>query len=135
MKTVFVDSFYYLALLNPRDVAHARARAISKGLSGRLVTTEYVLTEVADALAAPSNRSRFVALFQTLQADPSVTIVPASGEIFRRGVDLYRDRPDKEWSLTDCLSFVVMQDVQATDALTRDHHFEQAGFLALMKDS
>jgi uncharacterized protein len=68
-----------------------------------------------------------------LEADQSVTIVPASDDLFRRGVDLYRQRPDKDWPLTDCLSFVVMNDHGATEALTGDHHFEQAGFQALLK--
>jgi predicted nucleic acid-binding protein len=62
-----------------------------------------------------------------------VAIVASSRELFRRGFDLYADRPDKEWSLTDCISFVVMTDRRITDALTGDHHFEQAGFVAILK--
>jgi predicted nucleic acid-binding protein len=135
MRTIFVDSFYYLALLNPRDAAHARAIAASAGLSGRLVTTAYVLTEVADALSAPRDRPRFLALLDTLEADPEVTIIPSSEELFRRGVDLYRQRPDKDWPLTDCLSFIVMGDIGASEVLTGDHHFQQAGFRALLMES
>jgi predicted nucleic acid-binding protein len=119
-------------LLDPRDAAHGRALAASEGRSGHLVTTTYVLTEVADALAAPRDRPRFLALLETLKADPDVTIVPASDDLFRRGVDLYGQRPDKDWPLTDCLSFVVMGDVAATEVLTGDHHFQQAGFVALL---
>lgn len=132
MKVVFADTYYYLALLNPRDAAHARALAISATLSGRLVTTSYVLTEAADALAAPPDRPRFLALLATLEADPDVTIVPASEDLFRRGIELYRQRPDKDWPLTDCLSFVVMNDAGSTEALTGDHHFRQAGFQILL---
>jgi predicted nucleic acid-binding protein len=135
MKTTFADTFYYLALLNPGDAAHPRAVAASEGLSGRLVTTAYVLTEVADALAAPRDRPRFLALLQTLEVDPDVTIVPASDALFRRGVDLYRQRPDKDWPLTDCISFVVMRDFGATEALTGDRHFQQAGLVALLADA
>src|SRR5436309_785624 len=100
MRVIFADTYYYLAPLNPRDPAHAEAQAIGPRLSGRLLTTAYVLIEVADALAAPPDRPRFLALLKTLEADPDVTIVPASDDLFRRGVDLYRQRPDKDWPLT-----------------------------------
>lgn len=132
MRVVFADTYYYLAMLNPQDSAHARALAITTTLSGRLMTTSYVLTEVADALAAPPDRPRFLALLAVLEADPNVTIVPASEELFGRGVELYRQRPDKDWPLTDCLSFVVMGDAGSTEALTGDHHFRQAGFQTLL---
>ena len=68
-----------------------------------------------------------------LKRNPKVTIVPASQELFNRGVEFFRERPDKEWTLTDCTSFIVMQQGEMTDALTGDHHFEQAGFVALLK--
>ena len=132
MRMIFADTYYYLALLNPRDASHGRAIAAGRGLSSHLVTTAYVLTEVADALAAPKDRPRFLMLLKTLEADPGVTIVPADDRLFRRGVDLYRRRPDKDWPLTDCLSFVVMADFGVTEALTGDHHFRQAGYVALL---
>jgi len=88
---------------------------------------------VADALAAPCQRGVFAVLLERLLADPNVTIVPPSQELFERGVELYNDRPDKDWSLTDCISFVVMDQHSLTDALTGDHHFEQAGFGVLLK--
>lgn len=132
MKATFADAFYFLALFNPSDAAHAEAKAIGRRLTGRLVTSGYVLTEVADAFAAPCDRPRFLALLAALESNPSVTIVPASEDLFRRGVDLYRRRPDKGWPLTDCLSFVVMGDLGLTEALTGDHHFEQAGYVALL---
>jgi hypothetical protein len=98
-----------------------------------LVTTEWVLTEVGDALAAPVNRGLFLELLAALRADATVTILPASSALFERGVQLYGDRLDKGWSLTDCVSFVVMRQNNIADALTADHHFEQAGFVALLK--
>jgi predicted nucleic acid-binding protein len=133
MKATFADTFYFLALFNPGDAAHAEAKEIGRHLTGRLVTTGYVLTEVADAFAAPRDRPRFLALLAALEADPSVTIVPSTDDLFRRGVDLYRQRPDKDWPLTDCLSFVVMDEHGATEALTGDHHFQQAGYNALLR--
>jgi hypothetical protein len=128
MSDIFGDSFYFLALLNPRDAAHDRAVAASRALTGRLVTTEYILIEVADALSSPRDRPRFLALFDALTADPGTTIVPAHGDLLRRGLDLFRARADKDWPLTDCLSFVVMGELGLTEALTGDRHFMQAGF-------
>ncbi len=133
MTAVFADTFYYLALLSDSDVAHERAVRLSRSLPGRTVTTSWVLTEVADALAAPDLRHLFVALYDSLHGNPNVTIIPPTAELFDAGVGLYAKRPDKAWSLTDCISFVVMQRHRLTEALTGDHHFEQAGFRAMLK--
>lgn len=85
MNDVFGDTFYFLALLNPRDAAHERAVAASRGLSGPLVTTDYILLEVADALASPRDRPRFLALLEAIAADREITVVPADHGLFRRG--------------------------------------------------
>ena len=69
----------------------------------------------------------------SIEGDSSAVVVPAETDLFRRGLDLYHNRPDKEWSLTDSISFVVMKDRGLTEALTGDHHFEQAGFVALLR--
>jgi len=69
-----------------------------------------------------------------LQSSPDVRIVSSSDDWFERGVELYRQRPDKEWSLTDCISFAVMREMKISEALTGDHHFEQAGVKALLKE-
>ena len=98
-----------------------------------IVTTEWVLTELADAMACPPKRSGFLGLYQLLRSDPEVEIVPADAELFAGGVELFASRPDKDWSLTDCISFAVMRDRQIGHALTGDHHFEQAGFVAMLK--
>ncbi len=132
MTGTFADSFYFLALLNPKDRAHRHALQFTTIASMCLLTTEYVLLEVADAFAAPQDRPRFLHLMQMLRESPDAAVVPGSAELFARGVDLYRRRPDKQWSLTDCLSFVVMQDQGITDALTGDQHFRQAGFRPLL---
>ena len=132
MIATFADTFYYLALLNPKDQAHGEAMAIGAGLAGGLVTTRAVLTEVGDALARPADRPKFLALLAALEASPEVTIVPVDDDLFRRAVELYGARADKGWSLTDCLSFVVMRDLEVLDALTADRHFSQAGFRPLL---
>lgn len=133
MTQTFADSFYLLALFNPADAAHERALAVAEDLKGTLVTSDWILTEVADALSDPKNRTRCVEFIEDLRNSSSVEVVPASRERFDTGWELYRTRPDKDWSLTDCVSFIVMKERRITEALTGDHHFEQAGFTALLK--
>jgi predicted nucleic acid-binding protein len=134
MRRAFADSYFYLALADPRDADHAKAKEIGSAFDGAIVTTQWVLVEVADALCAPKDRKRFLGLLQILEADPKVTIVSADSSWFEKGLDFYGRRPDKEWSLTDCTSFVVMEHEQIREALTADIHFEQAGFIALLRD-
>lgn len=133
MSVCFSDTHFYLALLSEADQDHDRAAQVNRTLDASMVTTEWVLTEVADALSSPAHRELFLELMEALEADAEVTIVPATHELFARGVRLYRERPDKAWSLTDCISFVVMRDRGIREAVTADHHFEQAGFRALLK--
>ncbi len=134
MKAVFADSFYFFSAVNASDPAHSKAIAFSASFRGRLVTTGWVLTEFADGLARPaSNRSVFQQILGDLRARPDTLIVPMTDQLLQQGIDLYTQRPDKEWSLTDCISFVVMTREGISEALTGDHHFEQAGFVALLK--
>jgi len=133
MKGVFADTFYFLALCNPEDGAHKLAFDAYEDSSALLVTTTWVLTEVGDALCDPAHRNRFLGLLRTLDADPDAIVVPGTEELFRAGVAFFGKRPDKHWSLTDCISFVVMERHGIEEALTGDHHFEQAGFKALLK--
>jgi predicted nucleic acid-binding protein len=82
----------------------------------------------------PRARAAFVQLLSDLRADPSTIIVSAAPDLLAKACHLYGERPDKEWSLTDCSSIMVMQEQGLTDALTTDHHFEQAGFRALLRE-
>lgn len=129
----FADTSYLLALLNPGDELHASATKLSMGLDEPVVTTAWVLTELGDALHRGRNREIFGRFLDTLGEHQDFEIVPASPSLFDHGVALFRSRPDKEWSLTDCISFVVMSDKGISEALTADRHFEQAGFSALLK--
>jgi len=133
MKTVFADAFFFFALVNPRDAAHSAAVALARARPGRLLTTAFVLIEVADGLVTTPDRSLFQEILADLEQKPGATIVPPTQDLFERGIGLYISRPDKQWSLTDCISFVVMKEHDITEALTADHHFEQAGFVALLK--
>lgn len=132
MRTVFADTFFFIAQFNPRDLAHAKALAFTNSYQGRMLTTDWVMVELADAFAQPPNRGMFVALYEKLLASPELTIVPADRALLQQGFRLYSQRPDKEWSLTDCISFVVMQREGVTEALTGDRHFAQAGFTTLL---
>ncbi len=133
MTSVFADSFYFFAVLNRKDNAHQKAIEFAAQHSNPLVTTAWVLTELADGLAATAHRGVFSQLVARIRAEPGNEIIPPNEELMARGMALYDERPDKEWSLTDCISFVAMQDRKISDALTGDRHFEQAGFKALPK--
>ena len=135
MLLVFVDTAAWLALVNTRDALYAPARRVMDELnqqSARLITSEFVLIEVANAFSAPAFRTRAVTLIEGLRLLPNLNIAPVTAELLAAGWQLYRNRPDKEWSLTDCTSFIVMKQENVTQAFTSDHHFEQAGFVKLL---
>jgi predicted nucleic acid-binding protein len=133
MTTWFADTFYFLALANPNDPAHSQSRELATKIPGSLITTAWVVTELADALSAPINCPAFLRLWRRLRANPAVEIIPPDPALFERGIALFERRPDKEWSLTDCISIVVMTERGLGEALTGDHHFEPAGFRALLR--
>lgn len=91
------------------------------------------MAEVANALGDTRHRPQFPLLLDGLRQSPQAKIIPPDEQLFDDDVELYRNRPDKGWSLTDCISFIVMEREGITEALTGDHHFEQAGFIALLK--
>ena len=129
---MFADSVYFLALTIERDALHGQAVAIEASYQGRLFTTEWVLTEVADGLSAPSLRPRFTRLCENLRARDNVRILPVNHLQYEMGCRLYQRRNDKAWSLTDCMSFLAMRTYGLQAALTADQHFVQAGFRILM---
>jgi predicted nucleic acid-binding protein len=131
--TVFADTFALIAWLNPRDDAHEEVVAYLEDFDGRLVTTEWVLVELADALSAPNARATAVEFLQAVRADMQFEVIGYSDSVYQAGFALFADRPDKGWSLTDCISFSVMTNRKLTEALTADQHFEQAGFRAVFR--
>ncbi len=133
MKTCFADPAHCFALFSANDAFHSKAREL-QAQRRRIVTTEWVLTEVADGFSSPPNRPTFLGLVRSLRRARSVEIVPASTELFDQGCKFYAERNDKSWSLTDCISFVVMLERGITEALTSVRHFEQAGFVALLRE-
>lgn len=134
MKTVFADTGYWVAALNPRDQLHAKARAVSQSLGKfRILTTEMVLAELLGALSEVTLRPSAVRGTETIRANPNVEVVPQTSLQFQSAFELYRSMDDKEWSLTDCASFVLMRERAIGEALAHDRHFEQAGFVALLR--
>jgi predicted nucleic acid-binding protein len=134
MRPTFVDAHFFIALLNPRDRSHQLATLhLTADLEAPLLTTTWILAEVGDAMARTArNRAAFADLYRLLQTNPEVEILSADAWL-PQGLELYQRRPDKSWSLTDCISFVVMTERGIVEALTGDHHFEQAGFQALLR--
>ena len=136
MKTVFVDTGYWVALLNPQDDLHDRAIEASRALGKvRLVTTEMVLDELLAALSKVPVRGFVIRGVDAIRNDPNTEVVPQTSIQFREAFDAYRRMADKEWSLTDCASFALMGERHLSEALAHDHHFEQAGYKALLRTS
>ena len=135
MNKVFLDTSYAVALSAPTDQNHQRAVQLAEELEEAgtsFVTTRAILLEIGNALSKVRYRQAAVRLLAALEHDPKVEIVPAAEDIYRRAVEIYSERLDKEWGLIDCMSFVVMTDQQLVDALTTDNHFRQAGFRVLL---
>jgi predicted nucleic acid-binding protein len=137
MNAVFADARYWIALFNPRDQLHMTALTVSNTLQGRsIVTSQMILTEFLNHYAALGQlfRQRAVQVVRSLQDGPDVEIVPQTEAQFTAALTLYTQRPDKEWGLTDCASFLIMQERGMTEALAHDDHFSQAGFIPLLRD-
>lgn len=132
---LFIDTAFVYAVINPRDEWHGQAVEWQRKIEAEklfLMTTEFVLTEIADGLSAVNFRQAALQAIRILQENFYVRIVPASSELFFQALKFYEQRQDKNWGLTDCTSFVVMTENEITEALTTDEHFRQAGFKALL---
>jgi predicted nucleic acid-binding protein len=135
---VFLDAVYAIAVTVTNDQYHERAVALAwqmKSSGTRLITTRAVVLEIGNALSKLRYRQAAVSLLDALEKDALVEIVPTSEELCQRAFQLYKNRLDKEWGITDCVSFITMQDRNLTEALTADEHFQQAGFRALLREA
>jgi len=133
MNRVFADTSYCIALMGERDQHHAAAVECAKAFFGEVITTDFVLVEVGNWLSRAADRPAFLKLLEMLGADSQTTVLPATRKLLDAGRLLFARRMDKDWSLTDCISFAVMRQHGLGEALTADHHFEQAGFKALLR--
>jgi uncharacterized protein len=136
MKTLYADTGYWIALLDPQDTLHSKA--IDRSLSiaqDQICTSEMVLTEVLNHFSKRGSALRLAAaaLIQTIQRNPAIEIVTQTPALFEQGLNLYTQRPDQAWSHTDCASFYIMRQQRISEALAYDKHFEQAGFIALLR--
>jgi uncharacterized protein len=122
----FADTFYWLALLNMSDPENARVTA--HPIPARLVTSAAVQVEVMDAFRKVPSRATAMRFWEACIMTPTLEVVPFSADLLARSASLFAARPDKAWSLTDCISFTIMQDRGIRLALTGDRHFVQAGF-------
>ncbi len=137
MATYFADASFWIALSSRRDQYHSQAVAwheVVERTASKIVTTEAVLWEWLNALSDASTRAIAAEGYRRAHADRRVEVVPFQPEFSEAAIDLYRSRADKNWSLTDCLSFVAMERRGLTEALTTDRHFEQAGLKTKMLD-
>lgn len=137
MRGLFVDTSFAVALAYQTDANHLQALAwLQRIQAGRfpLVTTRAVLLEIGNALSRLRQRPLAIATLRQFEASPQLRIEPLTDELFLAGFELFTARTDKEWSLTDCISILVMQEHGLTQALTADEHFAQAGFKALLRE-
>jgi predicted nucleic acid-binding protein len=135
---VFLDSSGLLALLNRRDALHDHALRVRDELvsqQAHLVTTDWVLSEFLGAAARLESRVYAARWIVQLQQSRLTTIVEASRQGWLEAFALYRTRPDKAWSLVDCASMLLCRNRTIRQVFTHDHHFEQAGFRALLRQT
>ena len=130
-----LDTVFIQALLNKRDSHHHRALAFLPRVreAAEVWITEAVLVEVGNALSAINRLLAAEFILQCYQT-PNMQVVSVDTALLMDALDLYRSRQDKQWSLTDCISFVVMQQQGITEAITMDRHFSQAGYRVLLAE-
>lgn len=130
MRVIFADSFYWIALANPADQWHRAAKEFTKANKDALVTNQEVLTEFLNYFAGSGERTRGIVaeMCERTINHPKISVLPQTSASFLAGLRLYQARPDKGYSLTDCISMAAMRERQITDVLTHDDHFRQEGF-------
>lgn len=131
---ILADTGFFLALAQPRDSLHQRASQWARVIAEPLTVTDHIIWETVNALSAVADRPKAHALVRHIRNSGAYTLIPATTLLMDAGLKLHESRLDKSWSLTDCVSFVVMADRGITQALAHDHHFEQAGYLSLLRN-
>lgn len=130
--SVFADTFFFLAMLDSSDPAHNQAQEQAARPWKEIVTTEFVLMELGNALSRVGDRDAFLEVLALVRSTAVYRIIPAGPQAFSRAVEHFRSRMDKDWSLTDCSSMCVMRELGLKQILTGDHHFTQAGLEILL---
>lgn len=135
MEAIFADAFYWIALSNPADQWHNAAYRFDKeNADASLVTTEEILTEFLNYYAEAGARRRQIAgqMCEQILTHPNIVVIPQSHKSFSEGLEFYRQREDKGYSLTDCISMSVCRERGISKVLTHDHHFEQESFVIMI---
>lgn len=135
-ENIFVDTVAWLALANKRDKWHSKAKEIRQELINKnciFWVSEYIIVEIANAFSKIDSRQSGVNLVESILKSSEMKLVWINQDLFDESWNLYKDRVDKEWSLTDCTSIAIMSGNRIGTAFTNDHHFEQAGFKILLK--
>jgi len=136
-RLVLLDTSFILALENRDDPLHERAKQIDRDLMREdcvLLLHWGILLEIGDGYARVDRREKGGQLLEKLQREEGFRIIPLTDFLLGQAMALYRERHDKSWGLTDCISLVLMQREGVSEALTADIHFRQAGFTALLLD-
>jgi uncharacterized protein len=134
MRTVFVDTWFWVALSNNRDEHHALALELEAHLdSARFVTTDAVLLELLGAFAKRGSILRVAAhkLVEAILENPNMLVIPQRRDVFLQALVRYGQHDDKGYSLADCISMATMDDLGIREVLTYDQDFVQAGYTAL----
>jgi uncharacterized protein len=135
-QTLFVDTGYFLALVIRQDTWHLRSVQWAQQIQTKqlkLITTQAVLFEIGAALSKTMRRELASQLLRGIASDPIFEVLEMDALRYSQALDLFDAHTDKDWSLADCASFCAMRELGITHALSADHHFEQAGFVALLK--
>ena len=133
---VFLDTSYAIALSSIQDRFHEKALYLAEEIeatSVKLITTQAIFLEIGNALSSIKYRQQAGLLLKALETDGSIEVIPLTDFLYEQAFQLFNKHTDKAWGMTDCISFVVMRERGLTEALTADHHFEQAGFRALLR--
>jgi len=138
LPELFVDTSGWATLVDPSQILHIQMRTLYRNIlqqKRRLVTSNYILSELVALLISPMRISRpsLVTFVEGIKTSPYIEVVHIDATLDQQAWDLFKKRPDKKWTLVDCSSFVLMQQRGITEAITNDHHFEQAGFIRLLK--
>jgi predicted nucleic acid-binding protein len=130
-EKIFIDTGFILALIYPRDQYHTQALNLARKYTNNFfVTTDAVLLELGNAVARHSKPEAIVYIKNLMESN-NIEIVRLNPELFDLAFELYKQSYDKTWGLVDCLSFVVMRNLDIQSVLSFDKHFTQAGFVIL----
>ncbi len=137
MNKIFLDTSFAVALVSGKDAFHRVANSWSEKVESsgiQVITTQAIMLEIGNALSKSAFRRIGIGMLNHFENDSKTQIISLTDELYDKAFELFSKRPDKEWGLVDCISFIVMQEQEITDALTADEHFTQAGFRALLRE-